>query len=77
MSKYTETYLRISVTELDGNVPHELVFESNSLNARNCLHNRRLAVRDISNGTCTRRSMDVSSRVDYALTKIYSSLGFE
>ena len=46
-----ETDLGIGVTKFDGDVPHELVFESDSHDTRDGFYDRRFAVRDMSDRT--------------------------
>ena len=51
-SKYSasvSSYLRIGITELNRDIPHELVFKPDRLNPRYCLHHRRFSVRDVTN----------------------------
>lgn len=46
-----ETYFGVGITKLDGNIPYELVFESDSHDPRDGFHHCRLSVSDMANRT--------------------------
>ena len=49
------SYLCIGITELDGDIANQLVLESDSLHARNCLNDGGFSVGDMTNGTYARK----------------------
>jgi hypothetical protein len=50
------TYFGVRVSELDSNIPDELVLESNRHDSGDCFYNCRLSVRDMSDGTYNQNS---------------------
>ena len=54
---FASVNLRIGITELDGDIAHQLVLESDSLHARNCLDDGGFSVGDMTNGTYARKKV--------------------
>jgi hypothetical protein len=52
--QFTATHLRVSIAQLNGDVPHELVLESDGHDSRYCFYYGRFAVCDMSNCACIR-----------------------
>jgi hypothetical protein len=58
-------HLSISISKLDGNVPFEFIFESDSVNSRNSLHHSGLPMSYVTNCTYWQKRTKLTPALKY------------